>query len=209
MLRRLTGGPGSCLLRARALATVHGCAQFVYPGEGEDRNGESLFSGWVQEVDVAKLEAFEGLGSALFPLGSVAAHSLRIDVEGEVGDDFAVWQLEDGFVLADAGEAEAAGAVDGAITALGAISEREHPLCSVEHPMIQVWKDTALSSNLEVSKIRIDGGTQTRLMLDNSTIEEYAQLWSEGIEFPPLVVFYSCLLYTSSPADQPTRVISG
>jgi ParB-like nuclease domain len=43
---------------------------------------------------------------------------------------------------------------------------------------------------LALNLIRRDGGTQTRVAVDQSTVEEYAENMKEGIIFPPVVVFY-------------------
>jgi uncharacterized protein YerC len=43
---------------------------------------------------------------------------------------------------------------------------------------------------LNISDIRIDGGTQIRKELNLDKVSEYAQLMDDGIEFPPITVFY-------------------
>lgn len=43
---------------------------------------------------------------------------------------------------------------------------------------------------LELSRIRIDGGTQSRVELNNATVEEYSEAMAEGAAFPPVVVFF-------------------
>jgi len=43
---------------------------------------------------------------------------------------------------------------------------------------------------LALSKIRIDGGTQSRAAVDPDTVTEYADAIHGGAEFPALVVFY-------------------
>ncbi|MEY3218735.1 MAG: hypothetical protein RIT27_92 [Pseudomonadota bacterium] len=43
---------------------------------------------------------------------------------------------------------------------------------------------------LELSKIRIDGGTQSRANLQRNIINEYAELMSNDVELPPLDVFH-------------------
>lgn len=43
---------------------------------------------------------------------------------------------------------------------------------------------------LELHKIRIDGGTQSRVELHHRTVEEYSEAMGEGAEFPPIVVFF-------------------
>lgn len=44
--------------------------------------------------------------------------------------------------------------------------------------------------DLAVSLIRTDGGTQPRATLDQNVTQDYAQAMLEGIEFPPVTVFY-------------------
>ena len=43
---------------------------------------------------------------------------------------------------------------------------------------------------LSLKSIRIDGGTQSRVELNNATVEEYAEAMHEGATFPPVVVFF-------------------
>jgi len=42
---------------------------------------------------------------------------------------------------------------------------------------------------LHIKTIRIDGGTQSRVSIDNELVQEYAQSIDDGAEFPPVVVF--------------------
>jgi hypothetical protein len=43
---------------------------------------------------------------------------------------------------------------------------------------------------LDLDLIRIDGGTQSRAALNQETVNEYAEAYKAGIEFPPVVVFF-------------------
>ncbi len=43
---------------------------------------------------------------------------------------------------------------------------------------------------IELSKIRIDGGTQTRESLNNDTVKEYAESYKAGAKFPPVSLFF-------------------
>lgn len=43
---------------------------------------------------------------------------------------------------------------------------------------------------LSLSQIRIDGGMQSRVELNNTTVEEYSEAMADGAEFPPVVVFF-------------------
>lgn len=42
---------------------------------------------------------------------------------------------------------------------------------------------------LKLSEIRLDGGTQARVMMDKNTIEEYTEALLNGAVFPPITVF--------------------
>lgn len=48
---------------------------------------------------------------------------------------------------------------------------------------------------LELDQIRIDGGTQSRVELNQETVAEYAQAFMAGAEFPPVVVFFDGASY--------------
>lgn len=48
---------------------------------------------------------------------------------------------------------------------------------------------------LELSRIRIDGGTQQRAHIDDAVVDEYAQAMKSGASFPPVVVFYDGTTY--------------
>lgn len=43
---------------------------------------------------------------------------------------------------------------------------------------------------LPISKLHVNGGTQTRAHIDDETVREYAAAMEEGASFPPIVVFY-------------------
>lgn len=43
---------------------------------------------------------------------------------------------------------------------------------------------------IEISAIRIDGGTQARLKLNQDVVKEYAECMKDGDKFPPVTVFY-------------------
>lgn len=43
---------------------------------------------------------------------------------------------------------------------------------------------------LNIKVIRIDGGTQSRVEIDNDFVSEYANAFDAGAEFPPVVVFH-------------------
>jgi hypothetical protein len=43
---------------------------------------------------------------------------------------------------------------------------------------------------LSLSKIRCDGGTQSRATIDPTTVDEYAEDYKNGANFPPITVFY-------------------
>ena len=44
--------------------------------------------------------------------------------------------------------------------------------------------------HLPVDSIRIDGGTQVRADINKWHVESYTEVWQEGGEFPPLIVYY-------------------
>ncbi len=48
---------------------------------------------------------------------------------------------------------------------------------------------------LELEQIRIDGGTQSRVELNQETVAEYAQAFMAGAEFPPVVVVFDGTSY--------------
>ena len=48
---------------------------------------------------------------------------------------------------------------------------------------------------LELEQIRIDGGTQSRVELNQETVAEYALAFTDGAEFPPVVVFFDGASY--------------
>ncbi|WNN92272.1 ParB N-terminal domain-containing protein [Gloeocapsopsis dulcis] len=50
-------------------------------------------------------------------------------------------------------------------------------------------------SNIELSLIRTDDGTQPRAELNSDLIDEYAKAMTEGAKFPPVTVFYDQLSY--------------
>jgi phage N-6-adenine-methyltransferase len=55
---------------------------------------------------------------------------------------------------------------------------------------------SAISTDtLKVSAIRMDGGTQMRESLDQATVERYAEHYTDGVEFPSVVVFYDGQVY--------------
>jgi hypothetical protein len=43
---------------------------------------------------------------------------------------------------------------------------------------------------IELSKIRIDGGTQPRAELNQATVDEYAEAIKTGAQLPPVTLFY-------------------
>jgi len=47
-----------------------------------------------------------------------------------------------------------------------------------------------MTENIELARIRTDGGTQSRVELNLFTVDEYAKAMAEGVIFPPPVVFY-------------------
>src|SRR5262245_22659396 len=53
--------------------------------------------------------------------------------------------------------------------------------------------DTVTKETLEtlpLDRARLDGGTQGRVKIDETTVAEYAEALAEGAKFPPLVVYF-------------------
>lgn len=48
----------------------------------------------------------------------------------------------------------------------------------------------AAHAGIPISAIRLDGGTQSRALLQDSIINEYAMALEDGVTFPPVVLFY-------------------
>lgn len=46
------------------------------------------------------------------------------------------------------------------------------------------------TNHVPTKKIRIDGGTQMRAIIDDETVAEYTERYRSGAKLPPLVVFY-------------------
>jgi len=46
------------------------------------------------------------------------------------------------------------------------------------------------TQTLKLNQIRIDGGTQSRVDIDEQVVAEYADLYHQGIQLPPVTVFY-------------------
>lgn len=57
---------------------------------------------------------------------------------------------------------------------------------SIAHQIKQEPKPT----ELPIKKIRIDGGTQPRIGIDDQTVDSYAEAIGEGASFPPVTVFH-------------------
>jgi hypothetical protein len=49
--------------------------------------------------------------------------------------------------------------------------------------------------NLRLDQIRTDGGTQPRVAIDEGVVGEYAELYANGVDLPPVVVFYDGATY--------------
>ena len=65
------------------------------------------------------------------------------------------------------------------------------PAVRVPHPV----KSTIQAQQLDLRVLRKDGATQHRLHQDPDTVAEYADLMREGVEFPPIVVWYDGTAY--------------
>jgi len=54
---------------------------------------------------------------------------------------------------------------------------------------------TTETQNLTLDQIRIDGGTQPRVAIDEQVVAEYAELYSTGVDLPPVTVFFDGATY--------------
>lgn len=54
---------------------------------------------------------------------------------------------------------------------------------------------TTEQQTLNLDQIRIDGGTQPRVSIDEQVVAEYAELYSSGVDLPPVVVFFDGATY--------------
>jgi hypothetical protein len=59
---------------------------------------------------------------------------------------------------------------------------------------------------VELSSIRIDGGTQSRAKLDDATLADYQQTLENGGAFPPVVMFYDGSTYWLADGFQRVEV---
>lgn len=50
-------------------------------------------------------------------------------------------------------------------------------------------------TKLKIEQIRIDGGTQNRVEINQSTVNEYAELIMDGVQFPPVKAFFDGASY--------------
>lgn len=51
-------------------------------------------------------------------------------------------------------------------------------------------KQEEAAGMLDLTLIKVDGGTQSRAVLNQTVVDEYADALAEGVSFPPVVVFY-------------------
>lgn len=54
---------------------------------------------------------------------------------------------------------------------------------------------TTEKQTLNLDQIRIDGGTQPRVAIDQGIVDEYAEQYSTGVDLNPVVVFYDGATY--------------
>lgn len=50
-------------------------------------------------------------------------------------------------------------------------------------------------TKLKIEQIRIDGGTQNRVEINQEAVKEYAETITEGAKFPPIIVFFDGINY--------------
>ena len=48
---------------------------------------------------------------------------------------------------------------------------------------------------LRLDEIRLDGGTQPRIMINEKVVDEYAELYRDGQELPPVTIFFDGTTY--------------
>ena len=51
------------------------------------------------------------------------------------------------------------------------------------------------TQTLQLNQIRIDGGTQPRVAIDEQVVADYAELYGSGFNLPPVTVFYDGVNY--------------
>ena len=54
---------------------------------------------------------------------------------------------------------------------------------------------TTETKTLKLDQIRIDGGTQPRVAIDEQIVAEYAELYGSGVNLPPVTVFFDGATY--------------
>ena len=54
---------------------------------------------------------------------------------------------------------------------------------------------TTETKTLKLEQIRIDGGTQPRVAIDEQVVADYAELYGSGFNLPPVTVFYDGVNY--------------
>ncbi|HHH75964.1 MAG TPA: hypothetical protein ENL03_02930 [Phycisphaerae bacterium] len=54
---------------------------------------------------------------------------------------------------------------------------------------------TTKTKHLPIDQIRIDGGTQPRVSIDEQVVDDYSQLYSAGTDMPPVTVFFDGATY--------------
>jgi len=52
-----------------------------------------------------------------------------------------------------------------------------------------------MTTSLYIDRIRIDGGTQSRVEMNNAAVEDYAAKMADGVDLPPVVVFFDGASY--------------
>jgi len=54
---------------------------------------------------------------------------------------------------------------------------------------------TTEQQTLNLDQIRLDGGTQPRVLIDEQVVAEYAELYANGVDLKPVVVFFDGATY--------------
>ena len=88
--------------------------------------------------------------------------------------------------------AEAAGEE---ISASSTASTEQKPTTDADKVTIAKSASSSEFFALSLSEIATDGGTQSRLKLNDAVIKDYAEAMAAGVQFPPLIVFYDGTTY--------------
>jgi hypothetical protein len=67
---------------------------------------------------------------------------------------------------------------------------------AAQYPALKVMRSmTTETQTLKLEQIRIDGGTQPRVAIDEQVVADYSELYGSGFNLPPVTVFYDGVNY--------------